>query len=476
MNIAEFIAILWARKWIVLVTLATVVAATAAVSLSLPKRYTATTSLVLDFRGTDPVTGLVSPAQMIPASYLATQLEIISSHNVALKVVDSLKLTDNPFVKKQFMAATQGQGSIRDWLADLLLKSLKVKSSTESNVVNIQYKGNDPQFVAAMANAFAQAYIRTNLELRVEPAKETAAWFDGQIRGLRNNLEKAQARLSRYQQAKGIVANDNQLDVEDARLAELSSQLVAAEGQTYDSLSKQRQLQAELAKGQPADTLPEIMSNPLVQGLKGRLAGAEAKFAEVAERVEKNHPKYQQTEAEVDSLKQKLATEIQKAIDSVNNAARIAQQREGELRAAVAAQKKRVLALKQKRDDLAVLARDVDNAKRSYDAAMQRLGQTSLESQTTQTNIAVLNRAVAPLQPSGPKVLLNVLVATFLGTLMGVGLAFAAEFADRRVRSADDLAAALDLPVLARLDPPGGKGKLDWLRRIFRPFLRLNPA
>ena len=111
--------------------------------------------------------------------------------------------------------------------------------------------------------------------------------------------------------------------------------------------------------------------------------------------------------------------------------------------------------------------RDVENTQRLYDAALQRLGQSRLESLTTQTDIAVLNPAVPPLQPSSPKVMLNTLLAVFLGTLLGVGLAFLMEMIDRRVRSADDLVAGLDIPVLGEI--ARGDRRRGWR---FLPFPR----
>jgi capsular polysaccharide biosynthesis protein len=63
----------------------------------------------------------------------------------------------------------------------------------------------------------------------------------------------------------------------------------------------------------------------------------------------------------------------------------------------------------------------------------------------------VLNPAVAPVDPSKPKVLLNVLVSIFLGTLLGVGLALVLELRQRRVRSGHDLVDALGIPLLGSI-------------------------
>lgn len=441
MNFSQFLLILKARAWVVLLALAVTVATTVVVSLILPKSYTATATLVVDAKAKDPVTGIMLPAQMLPG-YLATQVDIMRSQNVALRVVQGLKLADNPQVRADFMADTEGRGSIQHWLADLMLKKLEVEPSRESSVIRVSFSGTDPQFAAIVANAFAQAYIQTNLDLKVEPARQTTAWFETKIASLRTNLEEAQARLSQYQREHGLVASDESLDVETARLAELSSQLVAAQSATYDSLSRQKQ---------SGESLPDVMNSPVVAGLRADLARAESKLSELAEKVGTNHPQYQSASAEVESLRAKLDSEISTAAKGVSATARAAMQREGDLRSSLAAQRAKVLQLKKQRDDLTVLLRDVENAQRAYDTALQRYTQTSLEAENTQTDIAILNPATPPIEPSSPKLVLNTILAVFLGGLLGIGLAFLMEMIDRRVRSGEDLAAILGIPVLGEL-------------------------
>lgn len=446
MNPMQVLTILRARKWIFLLTLGLTVATTLVVSLLLPKTYTATTSVVVNFKGTDPVTGATLPAMLMPG-YLATQTEIITSRRVSRNVVEKLNLASSPVVRKQFQDDTEGQGDVQDWLADRLLQSLDVEPSRESSVISISYRGADPRFAAALANAFATSYAETNLKLKVEPSQQAAAWFNDQIKGLRDNLEKAQSTLSAYQREHGIIAVDERLDVETSRLADLSSQVVMAQSQTFDSLSRQRQL----GQGGAAES-PDIMANPLIQGMKSQLVQAEAKLTEISQRMQKNHPQYQAAEKEVANLKARIDEEIVKASSSIGQSAKISQRREGDLRAALAAQKSKLLELKQQRDDLAVLTREVENAQRVYDAAMQRFSQTSMEGQANQTDVSVLNVALPPLKPSSPRMFLNTVLSVFLGTLLGLGFSLLVEMVDRRVRTADDVSLIAGLPVLGSLD------------------------
>ena len=166
MTFTQFLLILKARFWIVLITFLVILSSATVVSLLMPKSYTATTSLVLNYKGMDPVTGTVLPAQLMHG-YMATQIDIISSQNVAIKVVDALKFTDSSVAQEQFYKATQGKGDIRAWFADQLLKELEVKPSKESSVLEISFKGADPEFAAEVVNGFANAYIQRSEERRV---------------------------------------------------------------------------------------------------------------------------------------------------------------------------------------------------------------------------------------------------------------------------------------------------------------------
>ena len=189
MNFYQFINILWSRKWIALSALMMTVITTLVVSLALPKQYVATTSIVVEQQSVDPVTGQNLPIGLMPA-YMAMQVDVITSHNVARKVVEKLKLGDNPKMQKDF-AKTKSNGDIRDWAAELLLKKLEIRPSRESGLIQVDFTDIDPQFAATAANTFTDAYIQTSIELHAQPAKLSADWFDSQMASLRERLEHA---------------------------------------------------------------------------------------------------------------------------------------------------------------------------------------------------------------------------------------------------------------------------------------------
>jgi chain length determinant protein EpsF len=447
MNPSLLLLALRARYQVVLLAVGLTILAAAAISMLLPKTYLASVSMVVSYKGVDSVTGLSVPAQLAPG-YIATQVDIIKSKRVALKVVDDMKLADRAEIQARFKAATGGRGTLRDWMADTLLQKVDVVPARESNVLTVLYRGDDPQFVAAVANAFATAYLDVSVQLKIDPVQQANRYITAQIKSLREEYERAQARLSTYQKENDIYSADNRVDVETTRLNELSSQLVAVQSQSMDATSRRRQVEGS------TNNSPDVMNSPLIQTLQSGLSMAEAKLADTAQRLSPNHPQYIAARSEVDKLRSNLDEQKRISSNGVVATADIAKRREGELRAAMTAQKAKVQTLNTARDAFNLLSNEVENARRAYESASQRLNQISLEGQSKQADIAVLTPATPPLQAAGPRIGLNITLAVVVGIILGLGAVLVTELLDQRVRSAVQLVDAFDLPVLGVIQRP----------------------
>jgi chain length determinant protein EpsF len=446
----QFLRVLRARRRLFWGIWGGMVALAVVLFFVLPKTWQGEVAVVVDSKVTDPITGLVMPEVLLTAN-LATQMEIIHSRNVALKVIDKLHLANSPQVQEDFREDTDGEGSIREWLADRLLKHLDAKPSHLSNVINIRFDAPDPGVAAALANAFGDAYIETSLELSADPAKRQAGWFDAQMGELRAGVEAAQRRLSEYQQKEGLLGTaDDHLDVESAKLVELTSQLVTAQASMYDGRTRLNQVEEALTRGS-LEQLPDVIGNPVLQSMKVDLNRAQGNLAQVEQRYGRNHPQYISSAAQVRSLQSKLTAEIQVAKGSIAQSAQIAERRASELQAAVDAQKSRILDLKRRHDQLDVLNHDVATAQHAYDAAAQRASEVRLQGRLDQSNIAILNPAFPPMKPWRPKLWLNLLIGVVLGTAFAVSAVLGAELRNRRVRSREDLLNSAGVLVLAEM-------------------------
>ena len=456
----QILLIVFARRYLAAAIFVFVAITGAAVTLMMPKIYTASTSLIIDVKS-DPIAGALLPTVGTP-TYMATQTEIIQSERTAIGVVRLLRIDQNPQLVAQWREATEGQMPLENYFARLLRNGLGVNPTRGSNIITLSYTGRDPAFATAVANAYAQAYIDLLIDLRVDPARQYAAWFDERLKILRANVEAAQSRLSAFQREKGIVATDERVDQETQRLNALAAQLAAIQGERVDTSSRQRSSGGELS--------PDVQQNPVVQGLKAELAKAEAKLIETSSTLGKNHPVRVQLEGQIAGLNDQLTKEMRRISGGAATATRTSAMKEAELKQLVEEQKKQVLSLREARDQIGFLSKDVESAQRTYDSVAQRMSQLSLEAQSEQTNVRILSPAIEPSDPSRPNVPRFLAMSLLGGLAMGVLAALGMEYLDRRVRNVADLAVE-GVPVFGRISASTGKYTLRQRIKIFRKFV-----
>lgn len=432
MSLHQFFSILRARRGAAgLILLATLALAAAWVVLH-PVHYVARAPVLVDIRtdpvGATPLQGMVSPG------YMSTQIDIIKSDRVAENAMAALPKDQQPMLR--LAQEARKMPAPQQWIAHQLQTELDVKPARESNIINITWRGRSPAEAALVANAFAQGYLDTYLNLKTAPAKRYADWFDDQVRASRERLEQAQAKLSAYQEKAGIISSSEQGDYETARLTDLTQQLLVAQGR---------------GRGGSGETSPEVMSSPLVNNMRADVAKLEAKVQEASATMGPNHPQMQRMEAELRSMRSRLAAESSR----VGSAAAVSHQasasRVRELQQAIAAQKARVLATNKERGQLSVLQREVESAQKAYETVSASAAQSRLQSMTTQSNVVFLGSAVQPIEPSGPSAQQAMLIAFAAGILLAIAGALMLELVNRRVRSIEDLSMVTQLPILGIL-------------------------
>ena len=452
MNATLFFSTLRARFGIFSATLVVTVVVATVLSVLWPKSYRATTSLVVDTRNEQSLSESLSAAANVRErlGYMQTQVDILTSPKVALRVVNDLHLADSPKTREQFAKRNETYGSIENWLADILRRGVEV-NTTQSSVLEVNYVGDNPDSAAAIANGFAKAYMDTMLELRVLPTRQAAEWFDEQLKTLRGDLERSQAKVTAYQREHGIVSADERLDVEQQRLTELSTQVLDAEQRTLMLRGREQEIRDAVAHGASVEQIPGAESSEQVMRMRMELLAGQSKLEMLATQYGERYPEYRRQLAENVNRERALAAELRKAADRATSLRQESERRQSELRAALDAQRSRLLELRTGRDELGVLVGNTDTAQRAYDTAMQRFVVSQVESRASQANVSLLNAATPPPSAYRPKVLLNIMLSIFVGTLLGVTFAVIRELTDRHVRTISDLDVGYDIPQLGVL-------------------------
>jgi polysaccharide biosynthesis transport protein len=473
-NRIQIIPALRARWRSALLVWITFVAAVAALTLILPARYEATGALVVEMNASDPMRGQeVFRPSGSTSSYLSTQAEVIKSESVALAALRRLGLHKDQSLMDRWREDTEGRGEFEPWLADKLLHDLAVTPSRQASVITVSYTAKDPEFAAAVANAFVQSYLETTLQMRAGPARQFNTFFEERAKSLRQTLDAAKARLSEYEQKHGLIVTDTpgESDVENARLADLTSQLVKLQDEATDAANRRRQAASS------ADRMREVRNDPEVIELTRQLSQREGELAKLKTQFGDRHPAVLEVRQAITELRAALSSASKRAaatfdVPVTSNEARIA-----EVRKAIEEQRAVVLQRRSQRNAAGGLLRDVESAQKAYDAVLQRASETSLEAQnTTQPNISVVKAPTPPFRASSIYLLINLFVAAILAPLLGALYALFREARDRRLRTVDDVTSLLQQPLLLML-PDGqrqtARRSLEAQRRLVSAQRRL---
>lgn len=397
MNLHQFFSIIRARRGIAALILLATIALALGWVLIRPSNYKASAPVLVDVR-TDPTNA--TPLQgMVAPSFMTTQIDIIKSDRVAQRVAQILPADQAPM--KGLREETQKKGLSDRWIAQVLAQRLEVKPARESNIINISWTGRSPTEAARVANAFAQAYLETNLDIKTDPAKKYTVWFDEQLKDARDKLQAAQQRLGDYQQKAGIVSTDERGDFETTRLTELNQQLMALQ-----------------TRGRGA--APANATSPLVDNLRQDVAKLESKVGEASATMGSAHPTMQKLQGELSSLRRRLNEEQSRVGVSAAGSIEATRARERELLAAIADQKTRVLSMNKDRSQINLLKSDVDTAQKAFETVSASAAQARLQAMSNQTNVMKLAPAVEPMDATGPSPVQALLAALVAGGVLAI--------------------------------------------------------
>lgn len=452
MSFSRFISVIIGRRVVFLTALLGVVALVLLGTYLVTPQYAAKAQVIVEGRG--------AAVPSMGSSYLSTEADLLKSERVSIAALRLLGLQKDPVLMAKWQETVGGRGDFEAWAAEQLLRKLDIKPARESNVLTISYSAPDPAVAANTVNAFVKAYVETVREIREESAAQSTNSLGGRTRNLKAALTLAEQNLASFQRTNGVVFTDERLDIENLRLAELNMQLVALQSVAANAAGRQRQAAADRSG------MHEVLSDPLVTSLSSELARQQGRLAELRTKAGDQHPAVAEQRNTLADLRARLEDATQRASSTIAAESRIAASRAGSIQAALNAQRAKVLEAKSRRDQAQRLERDLDLARRAYDAAVTRTNDSVLDSGASRGNVSVLKAATAPAQAAFPRPAVNLVASIVMGLLVGLAAAFWRESRDRRLRLDQDVYDMLQQPLLGVIS--NGKSAVAALRLASR--------
>ncbi|HWY25071.1 MAG TPA: GNVR domain-containing protein, partial [Nevskia sp.] len=426
----------WRRA---LLTAVTVFVTSGVITLLLPKSYTATSTLMINYEVNDPLGGKEFPEGLL-ASYVSTQVDLLRSPQVLIPVIDQLHLENSRRYQAGYHGSPEG---LHEWIEQKMSQKLVVtQGQTGSQLIYVSFSSSDAAEAARVVNAVVDTYLAQASERISGPASEHAKRYSAQLDELKAKVNKAQDEVTSFRQKNNMIDVQGKPEDEIALLASMETKLADAQAARHAA-------EARLAGN--ASVSANVLGSTMVQTLKTQLATQESRLAELRETLGPRHPDVLQLQSQIDATRASLGAEVHTWSDSEASDLKIAQQLEQKSTAAVDQQRAKVLQMKRFQDEAANLQLELESAEAVYKRALEGYDQVLAASSGRYTNTSVVNPARTPVKATTPKLMKNLAAGAVLGLLLGFGGALLYELVNRRIRCRDDIERTYGLPVLAEI-------------------------
>ena len=388
---------------------------------------------------------------------METQVSILRSDELALKVIDGLHLNTNSDFLPPEKGAKLAAGEIRSSdlapdpkrMAALLTafrRGLNIQVVPRTRVIEISYMHRDPRLAAEISNALVRTFIEENFRTKYESTNQTADWLSKELSDLQLKVQTSEEKLVRYQKEKGIVGIDEKQNIVTAKLDELNKELTAAQ---TDRIQKESNY--ELAESGDPSVFAKLSPENLLEKLEAEQAELQNQYARATTQFGAAYPQVIELKNQLKQVQASLAAENNRLLAKVREEYRAAEEREKLLSTAFTAQKQEANQLNESAIEYTALKRDADSNRQLYESLLQRLKEATVTAGLRSSNIRVVDVAHIPAVPAKPNVPGNIALGFLLGLSSGVALAFLQETLDTTVVNLEEVSAITALPALGTI-------------------------
>ncbi len=421
--------------------------------------------------------------------YYNTQYSILRSRGLAKRVVRRLKLQNHPLFNGQAPRSrgpltlireareTLGasvrsvfsrksapselpapdESAIESGLISAFLAGVEVAPEKGTRLVEVFYVSPDPAFAAVAATTLAEEYTQQNLDLRLETINKNLAWLGEEVIKQERKVTDAESEMARYREKQNALSLEERQNIVVARLNTLNETATQARTSRLQKEALYNQVKSIDPKSDTADSFPLIATNQGVIEAKTRLADLTAEKARLSSRYLPGHPDLIKVEGQLENARAALIAQRTRVIESAHNEYEASVQQERSFAGQLEAQKGAAMDLDRKSGAYLVLQRQAETNRLVYQSLLQQQKELRVVSNSRTNNVQVMDRAEPPGAPFSPNARKDWFTATIAGLLVALALAFGLEYLDDTIKTPDDVAARLHLPLLGLVPSVGGK-------------------
>ncbi|MGE3933631.1 MAG: polysaccharide biosynthesis tyrosine autokinase [Rhodospirillaceae bacterium] len=347
------------------------------------------------------------------------------------------------------LAAEQQRGLERVQVFQAVNRRLNVALRGQSRVVAVEFSAADPKLAHDGANAVADAYIEVQLAAKYDQTQRLAEWLEERIAGLRERVEESERAVEEFRARSGLIEGRGGT-LMSQEVADLNAKLVDARATRAEVESRYSQMRRQLGEPRGYESVPEVLSSPLIQRLREQQIAIDRQLADLGQTLGDRHPRMQSLRADLRDLETQIGTEIRRIVRSVEASLNAARSHEATLRASLDQAKGQAAESNKAEIELRALEREARTNRTLLEAFLARFKAAGGDTDAAfrQADARVISRGEMPTVPSSPQTVPILAVALVAALILGVMIAFLREQMDRGFHSAEEIEAATGLPSL----------------------------
>src|SRR2546426_6361134 len=436
-NLRHYWHVILERRWLVIAAYCSVFALCVFYLFKATRIYQATTRIQID-RESDNVLNIkdVFSVDGREQDYLQTQYKNLQSRTLIESVASKLKLDKDARYAKSLDLS-------RSLSEDITIAPIRL-----SRLMDVKVQHPNPQQAAAIANALVEIFLQQNLDQKMNKSIEALHWLKTEANALANDVEEKDLALQRYRVEKKMVSLGDSQNMVLQALKQAQADLDKARGDAAAAQKLNEEVERLLKEGTSINAIPQVANNPLIQDMRKTLSEREALLANLLKRYKDKYPDVIRVREEIASLKESIQKESQKVRQAIRAEAELAKAKETTMASELKKKEQESFELSQLRIQYDVLSRQADQSKLLYNIVLQRMKETDLTSKDKAQNMRVVDKAVVPMNPIKPRVVLTLFLGVIGGLGVAMGLAFFVNYLDDSIKSQDDVETYLRLPFL----------------------------
>ncbi|MBM4265384.1 MAG: polysaccharide biosynthesis tyrosine autokinase [Deltaproteobacteria bacterium] len=490
-SLREYLWVLYKYRWLGTVCFAATLGITLVVTLLSSRVYTSATRILVSREGSiqlqleEDILNLDHPDRNVngASSFLATQVAILKSRDLAERVIRRQHLAENemflhPAAERRGLfavgaglvgavrprglsgaaprASRESKSSVNEVsprLLDRYMGYLSVKDVRGTDLIEVAFTTPNPSLSAFLAAAHTQAYLESAEETKVATDVQASQFLDRQIRQSRQQVERTEASLAKFAGEHLNVAVNQEQKVIGQRISQAAASFTEAEARRIHLQSRYEFLtQKEL------DPLPYFLGGDAEEGdeegiqrLHLSLVDLQIQRTALEDRLGPKHPQIIELNRQAGETQQQLFLELQRQVAAVRARYEAAQLREDRMRKKLGDLEESAIGLQSLGARYELLKTDVENARSLHESLLKQQIETAVHSDLGASNVRIIERAEVPELPSKPNVPFNLTFGALAGVLVAVGAVVACERFDDSVKTSKEIEGLLNLPPLATI-------------------------